>query len=487
MPKKKKDDPSVTSAAYDLMTPRWDKMRTVLGGTEAMREAGDLYLPQHAEENDRRYQERLAAATLLNITELTLDSWVGRPFSEELITSEDMPDNVIDELLPNIDLEGNDLNVFCRSWFRDGLAKSLSHVLVDFPRVIGREDGQPRTLADDRQEKLRPYWNHLPPENVFFIHAMIQDGKEVLQQVRIMEEETFMDGFLEVTQRRIRILTPGQVTIFAEQKVRNKITWVKEDEWQTGIDFIPLVTFYANRTSLGMGKPPLIDLADLNINHWQSSSDQRAILTAARFPMLALSGGVDEDKKMTIGPWKWLYSPDPQSKYYYVEHKGAAIGAGRQDLMDLEEQMGQYGAEFLKKRPGNTTATARALDSAEATSPLQDVTKRFQDSVNLALDFTAKWLKIDHAGTIEITTDFGPETIENVDLDALKVARQNRDISREVFLNELKRRGVLDEDFDPEANDEALEKELEAFAASMKDLDPGAEEDDDPDDGNSNT
>ena len=66
--------PATTSSAYDCMAPRWRVIESLLGGTESMRAAGELYLPKHVEESDKGYQERLQAAVLLNMVEQTLDT-----------------------------------------------------------------------------------------------------------------------------------------------------------------------------------------------------------------------------------------------------------------------------------------------------------------------------------------------------------------------------------------------------------------------------
>lgn len=472
-------DPSTTSYAYDFMLPRWKKMEALLGGTEAMRSAGGTYLPMHTLEAEHRWNERLASNTLFNMTEMTLDSWVGRPFSDPIVLGEDIPERV-EQLLEDVDLQGNDLSVFAREWFRDGLAKAFSHVLVEFPRKrdTEAEEGRPRTLADDRQENLRPYLVHIKPENVIFAHSIVVDGQEVLVHLRIMEEVVEMDGFAEVSFRQIRVLEPGRVEIYRPVETKQKkVEWRIVDKWETGLDFIPLVTFYANRSGCMTGKSPLLDLADLNIRHWQSNSDQISILTVARFPMLSQTGG-DENAVKGVGPHQLLYSDNENAKFGYVEHDGSAISAGREDLKDLEEQMASYGAEFLKRRPGNLTATARALDSAEATSPLQDATVRFTDAVNQVLAHMAAWLKItEGGGSVSITTDFGPDDAESVHIELLKEARKNRDISRETFLGEMKRLGALPDEFDAAEDAEKLAQETAAFAPPATEIDEEAPED----------
>jgi hypothetical protein len=453
--------PDSTSDSYDTMLPTWVKLETVLQGTEAMRAAGRLYLPQHQEETAHAYQERLNRSVLLNMLQFTLDSWVGKPFSSPVHVGDDVPPQ-IQELLENIDLQGNSLEVFCRNWFRDGLHKGFSHILVEFPRKPERPDGLPRTLADDKAENLRPYWVHVRPENLIFAHREYIDGVEVITQARIRETHKVVTGWSEVTQNRIRVLTPGHVAIYVERidPRTKKVYWALDDEWDTDLPFVPLVTFYADRQDFMVSKPPLTDLADLNISHWQSSSDQRAVLTVARFPILGVSGALSDDK-LTVGPHAWLHCPDPAGRFYYVEHTGKAIAAGRQDLLDLEETMAEYGAVFLKKRPGGASATARALDTAETTSPLQDMAIRFQSALQAAVRGLAAWMKIDPAkvGTFTINIDFDQNEFNQPAVDALGVARENKDISQDRYLKELHRYGVLGEDFDEDANKKELQKE----------------------------
>jgi hypothetical protein len=457
---KKAAGPDEVSLAYVYMAPIWARASSLLGGTTAMRAAGTEYLPKHPGEEDEAYHNRKLANYLFNMYELTLDALVGRPFSDPTNLHEDTPPQ-ISELQGDINLQGDNLTVFCRSWFREGMSKAFSHVLVDMP-ALDEEQRENRTLADDKADKRRPYWVHIAPENVLAMYSEVIDGEEVLTHVRIMEVTTERVGFDEVQVRRIKVLERGTFEIFTEMKVgkSNKVEWVSGGQKPTGIDFIPLVTFYANRSGLMEGKPPLDDLAFLNVRHWQSNADQINVTTVARFPMLAASGVTDETGgQLSIGPRQMLGTRDSAGKFYYVEHSGKAIEAGAKDLMAIEEQMAAYGAEFLRRRPGGSTATARALDSAESVSSLQDAIIRFIDSVNTALEYTAKWLGLEEGGSVIIPFDFGPEMADNSDIRSLNEMRRNRDISREGYLEEFKRRGGLSDNFDPNKDLDRLKNE----------------------------
>jgi len=454
----KENSPATTSMAYDHMLPSWAKIQTVLDGTDALRKAGSLYLPQHKYESNEAYGERLAKSVLINMTKLTLQSWVGRPFSIP-IKLVDVPPQ-IQELLTDVDMLGSDLQMFARNWFGDGVAKAFSHVYVDFPRTDLTPE---RTLATDREERIRPYWVHWRPEQLFFASSEMDRGQEVLTEVRVMENLVVREGFAEKCVQQIRRVTlDGQrVELYQLQRIRNskKEAWVLVDSYTFSLPTIPLVTFYSDREAFMQGTPPLEDLADLNLSHWQGYSDQQACLTVARFPILALSGGSDTEGALKIGPNRWLYSPDPAAKFYYVEHSGNAIEAGRKDLLDKEARMSEYGAEFLKKRPSATTATARTLDSSEATSPLQDMAMRFATAMNQALALTAQWMALPSGGTAQLRTDFGPEDSSPAELTTLQATRKDRDISRVTYLKEIQRRGLLPDDFNQEADAKLLEEE----------------------------
>lgn len=458
MAKKKEAGPDTPSAAYEHMAPKWARAEALLGGTPAMRAREKAYLPQHAAEENKSYAERLAANYLYNMFELTLDSMVGRPFSDNVELDKETPQPILD-MEDDINMQGDNLSTFCREWFRDGMAKCFSHVMVEFP-TLTEEDKEDRTVADDMRENRRPYWVHVNPENVLAMFSEVIDGVETLTHIRIHETVVNRVGFEEIATETVKVLERGTWQVYTKVVSGRKEEWVPGPVNETGLDIIPLVTFYAARDGLGRGKPPLDDLTHLNIRHWQSNSDQISVTTVARFPILAVSGATDSSGSvMKIGPKQVLGTRDPSGKFYYVEHTGKAIDAGAKDLMALEDQMAAYGAEFLRKKPGGITATARALDSAESSTPLGDMITRFTDAVNQALKISAKWLDLKDGGKVIIENDFGPEEAQNVDMRSLNEMRRNRDISRKGYLEEMKRRGALGDDFDIESDLTLLQDE----------------------------
>lgn len=464
MLQKQDDGPATVSAAYLHMTPKWERISDLLGGTATMREAREKYLPQHQYESADNYEERVSRATLKNYTLRTLDSLTGKAFKTPPKAMESVPDR-IKELLTDIDQQGTDWAVFARQWFRSALAKSMAYVLVDFTRTDLPDGQSERTLEDDERDGVRPFWRLYDAEDVIFQRKALVGGKWVFDEVRLLERELVDDGnWGEKLVLRIRVLTPGGWELYELKKKTaksRKETWERVDFGPMGLERIPFVDFYTDKTGLGEGKPPLEDLAFINIEHWQSGSDQRNILTVTRFPMLAVSGASasESDKPVVIGPNKWLSVADPTGRIYYVEHAGAAIQAGERDLSTLEDQMASYGGEFLRTRPGAASATGRVLDTAEAMSPLQAMGFDFKDALERALQFTAEWLRLDDGGKVEFKVKPDLTLGDSKALDMLDSARDRRDISRKTYLGELKRHEVLDDSFDEAKDAQELEAE----------------------------
>ena len=106
------------------------------------------------------------------------------------------------------------------------------------------------------------------------------------------------------------------------------------------------------------------------------------------------------------------------------------------------------------------------------------MTIRFSHAINQALEFTALWLGIELPSDAKavVNSEFGPEEVHQADLVTLNTARAARDISREAYLEELKRRSLLDDSYDIEADAIVLEEEaLNLFGVPQPPADPDDE------------
>jgi len=431
-------DVATPNAAWAARAPDWELLRDLLGGTRAMREAGEVRLPREPGESLEAYRIRLHRSVLFNGLGRAVQTLSGKPFARPATLSDDA-DPRIRALSRDLDFGGRDLTGFAHDVLRAALVDGLTHILVDYP--TGGDTAE--TLADERARGARPYLVHVPAPDL--VGWRVGAGGR-LDRLRIRETVVERDGpWGERMVEQIRVLEPGRWALWRRAEAARDRPWRRHAGGETSLDAVPLVTVYAERTGYLTARPPLLDLAWLNLAHWQSSSDQRHILHVARVPILFgrnLKVGADG---VEIGPNRLILGEGDGADLKYVEHGGAAIEAGRQDLADLEDRMAIMGLDLMMRRTGGVTATERAIDSARADSALAALVRAVEEGLTAALGLCARWLDLPAAaaGRVVVEPDTGLDAREAEEIDLLLKARLAGEIDRPTFLAEIRRRGVL--------------------------------------------
>jgi hypothetical protein len=468
------DDPT---DAVRAMRELWALGDALRGGTRMMRAARTRYLPQEPNESDAAYASRLARSFLFAAYGDTVLHLAAKPFSRTVKLGEDAPETSM-AWSDDVDLEGTTLTAFARAVFEDAVDHGITHALVDFPQTGGA-----LSLAEERELGVRPFFVHVPAMAILGWRTTRHLGREILTQLRILETASVPSGaFGEETRQRIRVYErslPGERRTNAGRRIARDQgstvyrvyekgadgKWMQIAEGGVSLNEIPLATLYTRKSGFMTACPPLEDLAWKNLEHWQSASDQRHILHVARVPLLFGAGIEAKDltqedgTPVTIGPNRMLTATSPQASLTFVEHGGAAIGAGREDLLDLLDQMAALGMAPMVERSGDVTATEKAIDQAESVSDLKSWTRALEGFLEHLFSLGARWIGSDTETTVDVYDDFSAALRGAQDLSELREARKAGDISRATYLRELVRRGALAESFDAEADAEAREIE----------------------------
>ena len=442
--------------------------RALMGGTRAMRNAGETYLPKFESESTESYTARLKSSWLFNGYRKTTRDMTGRVFDKPVELKADSTQ--LSEWVKNIDMAGRDLSTFARDVFEDGVSGAgLSFIMVEAPRrdgVITRE-----TAA---QLNLRPYLVHLTVEEVLGWKSDTIDNVTRLTQFRIMEsvsEQDPTDEFAQtkVAQVRVLDLIEGRVQVRLFRKVKDTEKWVLHDEpYFMDVGEITVIPFYANRTGFFTAEPLLDDLADVNVAHWQSQSDQRNILHFARVPILFAAGRSEDEGQLVISAGMAVTATDPQATLKWTTYDKGPMEVGRQDLKDLEFQMEAFGLQLLTARPGAQSATGEALDASKETSTLSMTADQLQDALEQALIWMGQYGSVDVGeGAVAVNKEFGVGMMNAQEMTAMLSAVNTGQLSRQTFLTELARRGMIAPDTNPE-------DEMDRIGTEAPDLSTGA-------------
>lgn len=459
-----KTDPSTTSSAYDKMKPAWQLVDDILAGAKTIRSKGETYLPRYEAEGEAEYKRRLDASPWRPEFEDALRTLASKPFGKDVALAEGAPQR-IKEISEDVDARGSNLTAFLRGVFRGGIAKGMHAILVDYPSMF-----HGATLADERKAGARPYWVTIPAQDIIALYTDFVDGKEIVTHVRLRETVTVRDGFGETCVERIRVIEPGQWQLW-EKKANG---WELVSEGTMTLPQVPLALFYTGeRQGPQLVKPPLSDLADMQIELYRKLSRQDEIETYAGSPMLAGIGiAVDTDHPIQLGPKRVLFAPpmgeNKSTDWKYVEPSAQNLKEVRESVRDVIQDMRRLGMQPLVRESGDVTATATSVEAAKAHSAVEAWALALKDVTEQAFVFTSQWLGQEASVEVEVDTDFAVDPFSQAALTALKDARATSDITHRTYLSGLRRFGVLPSDLD-------VDEEINAVLLEV----PGDDADDD--------
>ncbi|WP_082437974.1 DUF4055 domain-containing protein [Pseudomonas sp. NBRC 111129] len=415
-------------------------IRAVRGGTEALRNAGIKYLPKEPGESADSYKRRLARSFLTNYTDKTAKNLASKPFTRPIVVKSERFQELADEYVKAVDGKGTSLTGLSSTVFEDALWNGSSFIAVDCAVQGGR-----------------PYAYHLSGDHILGYRL---DEDDRLTEIRIQEKAVVGDGeWGEKEVTRVRVF----------KRDGELVTWSLYNEDGTAIVVdqafalkeVPVVAVHSSAVVASgelFAAPPLKDLAFMNLQHYQESSDQSNILRIARVPVLFASG-VADDAAIAIGS-EYAIKGESGADLKYVEHSGAAIGAGRDSLKDLEAKMQSYGSDMLENNGAVETATGRSLRAGETNNRVAMIALNLASAVERVLGWIAYFNKVAEPDfNVDINTEYGINSAPE-ELTALANARTMGDLSQEDYLQELKRRGLLRNDFSISDNQDRLTTEL---------------------------
>lgn len=467
-----------TSADYQAMLPYWTKVAAIRGGVSAMRDGGKLFLPQFPNETATNYTYRLENSKFTDIYSDIIENLASKPFSKEVSLANDTVPEIIKTVVEDTDGAGNHLHVFADAVFFHGIHNAIDWVLIDYPPVP-----QGATLADEKRMGARPYWVRIPALDMLWVESAIINGKEEFVYAKIFEPVTRRDAAgNEKTVERVRVLIrdeleggqygPARYEIW-EKTTGTNTGWTKEDEGPISIGVIALVPFFTGRRdgSTWRIRPPMRNVADLQIEHYQQETNLKSAKELTAFPMLAgngISPPVDEHGKpiiAPIGPSVVLYAPpngdgSSHGQWQFIEPSATSLKFLSEEIDKTEKQMRELGRQPLTAGTSGITQVAAAFASQKSASAVQAWAFMLKDCLERAFVFTSMWINVKLEPTVYVNTDFAIELGEDKAPETLLTMNERGKLSTQTLWQEFKRRNILSPEFDAEIEEERILAEV---------------------------
>ena len=425
------------NSAWRNQEPHWVLIEDLIGGTYEMRRRHRRYLPQEPRELDESYDNRLARSVLAPYY-VRLERMLAGMLTRKPVRLNDVSDLVREQLF-DVDLLGNDLNVWTYETARKMVRYGHVGVLVDAP--ASGENG-------------RPYWVSYTPRDILGWRTEAKDGQQQLSQLRLMERVIVADGLYgEKEVEQVRVLTPGGFEIHRRDEKTSGFEVF--DSGTTTLDKIPFSVAYSNRINFMESRPPMEDIAELNLKAYQIQSDLDNQLHICAVPMLAFFGFPSAAEEVSAGPGEAIAFP-AEGKAEYIEPSGNSFEAQFKRLEQIAYQINELGlSAVLGQKLSAETAEAKRIDRSQGDSTMMVIAQNMQDMIDNCLTYHAQYLNIPEAGSSYVNRDFLGSRLEPQEIQSLLQLYTAGTITQKTLLDQLSEGEVLGDDFD-------VEEELEA-------------------------
>ena len=448
------ESPFVRSLDVIAMMPDWGVMAAVTNGTNYLRDMSETYLPQEPREDDDAYQTRVDRSVLSPYTSRLIETAAGAILRKPIHIE---GDPYWLEIAQNIDGLGSNINEYARRALVSSLTYGHSAILVDYPAAAGAMN-----LAEERAMGRRPYFVHVDAPQIWGWRKEPVTNR--LLQVRIHDYDVRpLNEFGEEQIEQMRVIYPGRYDLYTlgQEVVEFSSTG------GYSLDEIPLVPIYSNRRGLLISQPPLLDIANLNITHYQRQADLIHALHIAAMPTLVLEGWDDTTGSATMGV-NYAIAMQPGNKAYYVQADATSFDAQMAELESLASQMSTLGVtKLFGQKFVAESAEAKRIDQAQSNSVLSIISQELESALNQAFEFAAQYVGIEPP-EITIDRDFDYYRLIGQDVSVLTQLNQMGKISDAMLLEILRRGEILPDNIN-------IEDELEASTENALALPEAAE------------
>ena len=438
-----KDDPSVPDPAYWAQKLAWEPVRACLEGTAYLRANAARYLPQQPMELDDSWRGRVSRSVFSPYFQRVVRTAVCLVLRKPVVL-DGGDEGYWDEWRADCDRQGTDLDEFIRNQLYLSVAYGHCSWMVDFP-----DNRQIKTLRDQYQADLKPYFVEVDPWSIIGWRQDPRKDLGKLQQVRMKEVVSVPKGrFGNEYKQRVRVMEPDHWEVW-ERQDEGPVTWVMIEDGPISVGEIPLVTTYAGKMGTLFSKPPMTEVAQLNLTHYQRHADLIQALHVAAQPLLILKGWDDQSDPVGLSVNNALVMP-PEGDAKYVEPASSAFDAQRNELEALVEEMKTLGLAVLTQQKNSAeSGLSKSLDRLDANSMLAVISKDLESTLQKAMDMAAAYAGV-QAPTVAIDRDYNVEPLEGQGITAINSIFTSGLIDQQTALELLKRGEILSDDMDVE-------------------------------------
>jgi hypothetical protein len=460
-----------THPEYRAYQSQWQKCRVAVEGEDAIKMAGDAYLPKLGGADESEYRSYKARASFFGASNRTVMGLTGSVTRKP--PQIEWPEGKKD-LLDRIGIEGESIDALANYALEEVITSGRCGLMVDAPP----EEGDPY-ITFYYPENIINWDREMGPDETGKVReklTMVIVSEEVL--VPDKGDDPYQKSY-ETRYRELRLDEEGLLVVSIWKKrpedrmvITNDTSWKKdwvkvgEDVLPTfrggkRLNFIPFKFITPSGTTCELEKSPILDLVNVNIAHYRNSADLEHGLHFTALPTAWVSGFETGSDALFLGSTKAWSTENEHAKAGFLEFSGAGLGSIVSEMTKKEAQMAVLGARLLEEtKAAAEAAETVALRQSGESSVLAKVAGAVSEGLTWALKVVAQWMKVGDEKKVkyELNKRFNTKSLTSADLQSLMGMLQGGAMSFEVFYYNMERGEMYPDGHTQEQEEELIEK-----------------------------
>jgi len=417
----------------------YELIRTIIAGDRELKSKGEKYVPRLTDNTNQEYNAYISRPSFENYTARVIDGLVGMAFAKDPIIQ--IPSGM-EALKEDISLSQLSLDDLVNELVREVLTVGRCGVLIDMPTSPSEQ----LTLAQAESLNIRPYAKIYKTESIKNWRYKLVNNVLTTDMVILCEEyEDWVDEYTQEEKEiyRVLIMRDGVYTQEVWEEIKEKYV-LKETitPMMNGnpLSYIPFISVTPDKLTLMPVKPPVLDLATVNLSHFKLMVD---FYHGAHFTALPTAnffvGNVNaKETTIKLGSSSANIFQDPNGHAEYLEFKGDGLKTLSTEKDVLVNRMASLGARFLAddKKVAETSESQETRSSGERAILIAAVST-ISDAVTRMLRIMADWMGNIGEVSYKLNKDYNLKTIDAAFMRELITGVQTQDITHRMLYDNL--------------------------------------------------
>lgn len=461
---------NATKSTYDNYINDWLRVRHVFNGNKAIIQNAKNYIDPLVEQSDPDYWKMIKRGVFENFTEATAKGISGLIFAKD--PQIELTPN-LETLRENIDMDDNSIIDLSQNLVNELMEVGRCGLLVDTPNI--NTEGMTKTQTDALN--IRAFAKLYKTENIInWRYETINSVNKLSLLVLAETYEDYINEFEAVTKDQYRVYSlidnVCYVRVFRMEDKQVVLSLDAKPIKVNGstIDYIPFIPLTYKDISIEPVKPPLMDIADVNLAYYRLSVDRNEALHYVIPVRYGRGIQLQKDEKVKFGYSDTPIFSNPQAEIMISEYQGQGLAPLENQLNDYKTTMAAMGARLLvADSNAQVSENTMQMKTAGYRATIMQIANTASRGLTQALKIIAEWEKENPDKIkIELNTDYNLSEMDAPTITALVTSWQTGAIRQEDMFKKLQKGEVIDSEVTFEDYQATIENNLTLDTAIIK-------------------